>query len=245
MTAPPQTDVGTKLELGYVFHSPALLAEALTHPSLSGGRRSAQRHGRGGYERLEFLGDRVLGLLVAEWLMECFPTEAEGGLAKRHVALVRRESLCQVAETLGLGEHLRLSPGEADSGGRHNRTILADACEALIGALYLDGGLEVARRFVHAYWTPLLEAIERPPQDGKTMLQEWAQGRGLPLPAYRIVERTGPAHRPEFEVAVEVPGLPVASGHGSSRRAAEQAAAAVLLAQLGIGTPAEPGAVRP
>jgi ribonuclease-3 len=170
-----------------------------------------------------------LGLLIAEWLLEKFPTEAEGALSQRLSALVRRESLSVVALELDLGQHLHLSPGEENCGGRSNQSILADACEAVIGALYLDGGLDQARRFVRRYWAGLIERIERPPQDHKTRLQEWAQSRGHPLPVYRILSHTGPAHRPEFVIAVEVSGFPPAEGIGGSRRAAEQAAAAILL----------------
>ena len=218
--------------LAHRFAEPALLREALTHPSTDPQDRGGARYG---YERLEFLGDRVLGLLIAEWLLERFPDEPEGSLAKRNTALVRRETLAQVARDIGLGQHLILSPGEADSGGRENEAILADACEAVIAALYLDGGLEAARRFVRA---TLAEAIDRhaqPPQDAKTTLQEWVQGRGLPLPDYATVSRSGPDHRPLFEVQVSIAGHAPASASGSSKRIAERQAAALLLEVLEAG----------
>ncbi|MFN3461319.1 MAG: ribonuclease III family protein, partial [Oceanibaculum sp.] len=156
------TDIETlAARLGHAFARPALLTEALTHLSATE-RRSAA------YERLEFLGDRVLGLIVAETLLERFPKEREGDIAKRHVALVRREALAQVARTIRLGEHLKLSRSEADAGGRDNDALLADAMEAVIAALYLDGGLEAARRFVLRAWEAQLAVSGRPPQDAKT-----------------------------------------------------------------------------
>ena len=214
--------------LGHVFARPALLTEALTHLSATE-RRSAA------YERLEFLGDRVLGLIVAETLLERFPQEREGDIAKRHVGLVRREALAQVARTIRLGDYLMLSRSEADAGGRDNDALLADAMEAVIAALYLDGGLEAARRFVLREWEAQMAASERPPQDAKTGLQEWAQGRGLPLPSYREVGREGPAHQPVFTVEVTVTGHKPAEGAGTSKRMAEQEAAQALLDRLTKG----------
>lgn len=223
---------GLARALDHRFIRPELLADAVSHPSLAGLKR---RSGIGAaYERLEFLGDRVLGLVVAEWLLERFPQEAEGDLARRHAALVERTALGQVAETLGLGAYLRLSPGEDDAGGRQNRAILADACEATIGALYLDGGLETARAFIRRAWTDLIERSKRPPKDVKTALQEWAQARGLPLPVYEIVERSGPAHQPVFGVQVSVAGSGGAIGRGRSKQIAEKEAARALLEQVGV-----------
>ena len=224
---------GLETALGHGFAESGLLAEAVTHPSLAGLSRAGGGPKPGlAYERLEFLGDRVLGLLVAEWLLERFPGEREGELARRHTLLVKRETLAEVARTIGLGDHLRLSPGERDGGGRANLTILGDACEAVIGALYLDGGLEAARAFVRRAWTVHLEGAGRlPAQDGKTRLQEWAQGQGKPLPVYEIVRRSGPAHDPQFEVAVTVAGHPPCHGTGRNRRAAETEAALALLAR--------------
>ena len=213
--------------LGHRFADPQLLAEALTHPSAH-----ARRGPKQSYERLEFLGDRVLGLVVAELLWRRFPDEAEGELTRRHTGLVRRESLVEVARALGLGVFVILSPGEAQAGARDNASVLADTCEAVIAALYLDGGLEAARGFVHRCWDPLLQAAEKPPRDPKTALQEWAQGRGRGLPVYETIDVTGPAHKRVFTVSARVEGVEPATASGSSKRAAETAAAADLIARL-------------
>ena len=211
--------------LGYEFADPALLRRALLH-------RSAAPKGDRGYERLEFLGDRVLALVVTDMLMAAFPSENEGALARRLAGLVRRETLADAARGLGLGAFIRLSRSEDDSGGRDNEMILADVCEAVIGALYQDGGLDAARSFVQRHWAGRLAAAIKPPKDAKTALQEWAQGRGLPLPGYRIVSRSGPDHAPEFVVAVEVEGHAPERGAGPSRRLAEQAAATSLYQRI-------------
>ena len=208
--------------LGHAFHHPELLRRAVTHAS-------AEPRAWNAYERLEFLGDRVLALIIAEQLLDRFPHEREGAIAKRHVNLVRREALAEVARAIDLGRYLILSRGEADAGSRNSDTILSDAMEAVIGALYLDGGIEAARAFILEQWNPLLEMDRRPPQDAKTALQEWAQGRGLPLPKYRTVRQTGPAHAPEFLVEVSVDGQNPVTASGRSKRLAEQAAAAGLL----------------
>ncbi|HXQ68404.1 MAG TPA: ribonuclease III [Alphaproteobacteria bacterium] len=214
--------------LGHKFKRLELLDQALTH------RSAVKAHGKvpEGYERLEFLGDRVLGLLVAEFLVHRFPREQEGELTRRHTALVRRDSLVRVARGIALGDNLRLSKGEAEAGGRKSPTLLADACEAVIAALYLDGGLEAARPFIERHWSPLIEEDETPPRDAKTSLQEWAQGQRLPLPVYRTVAVEGPSHEPMFTIAVSVEGLPAAEARGRSKRAAEQAAATRLLASV-------------
>lgn len=214
--------------LGHHFAEPGLLAQALRHSSTARGRDGRADTN----ERLEFLGDRVLGLVVAEMLFQVFPDEEEGPLARRHAALVRREALVRVAELIGLQAHLDLAPGEAEAGGRDKPTILGDACEAVIAALYLDGGLATAAAFVTRHWAPLLAEDPRPPKDAKTALQEWAQGRGLPLPAYREMDRSGPQHAPLFTIEVEVRGETSATGAGPSKRAAEQDAAEALLGRL-------------
>ncbi|MGO1117324.1 ribonuclease III [Rhodovibrionaceae bacterium A322] len=211
--------------LPHTFARPQFLVDALTHSSKAKARDRS-------YERLEFLGDRVLGLVVAEMLFLRFDTEPEGALAKRHAALVRRETLAGVANKLKLGKYLSLSPGEEEGGGRENPAILADACEAVIGALYLDGGLDVARILVEDHWTALIEADLTPPQDNKTSLQEWAQGRGKALPRYEIASQSGPAHDPEFVIRVTVEGETPMEGKGKSKRAAEQLAAGKLLTAL-------------
>lgn len=211
--------------LGHRFADPALLERALTHPSVSADR---DHHG-GDYERLEFLGDRVLALVVAEKLFSRFPNEAEGLLARRLAKLVAKESLAAVAEDLGLGRFMRLAMGEDEQQGRSNPGLLSDVCEAVIAALYLDGGLPAAERFIDASWAPRIEADREAPSDPKTALQEWAQARGLPLPRYSEVERRGPPHDPIFTIAAEVEGQPRRVGRGRSKRAAEQEAAAQLL----------------
>jgi ribonuclease-3 len=215
--------------LGHAFAKPALLREALTHRSAS--PRIGRQHGAGSNERLEFIGDRVLGLLMAEWLAERFPHEQEGALGRRLGHLVSQPVLAGVAEAIGLDEALSVSPGEARAGVTKRATVLADALEAALGAVYLDGGLAPARAFVRRAWEPAMTAQAEPPKDAKTELQEWAQTRGPALPVYSLVDRAGPPHAPEFTVTVGAGG---ASGTGtaSSKRAAETAAAADLLRQV-------------
>ena len=214
--------------LDYRFSERGRLQEALTHPSMAGmGRRRTQSTTSN--QRLEFLGDRVLGLVIADALCVRFATFTEGALSKRHAALVREESLAKVALTLQLGQFLRLSAGEIGTGGRGNEASLADACEAVIAAVYLDGGLEAARAFVMRHWLPLIDGIEQLPLDPKTPLQEWAQRKKLPLPHYVAKSVTGPPHAPTFEVEVTVGELAPAVGSGGSRRTAEKAAAAAFI----------------
>ena len=214
--------------LGHQFTNPDLLERALTH---------ASRNARGGeavdtYERLEFLGDRVLGLVVADLLYHHFPDEEEGALARRFAMLVRREALAEVAQELDFGPAGILARGEEAAGAHENPAILSDCCEAVIAALYLDAGLETARRFIEEHWRPRLEADPTPPKDAKTELQEWAQGQGRPLPIYTEVGRHGPPHDPWFTITVEVDGEETAEGSGSSKRQAEQAAAETLLSRV-------------
>lgn len=209
--------------LGHEFARPELLDTALTHASAAGG--GAIRS----YERLEFLGDRVVGLIVADALMRRFPDEVEGHLARRLARLVDRDSMAGIAESLELDAYMRLSAGERRAGATGTRTILADGLEAVIGAIYRDGGLEAARPVVERLWAELLDAAGAPPTDPKTALQEWAQGRGLKLPRYRQVSREGPDHAPRFVVEVRVTGRAPAQGEGATKRAAERAAAGALL----------------
>lgn len=182
-----------------------------------------------GYERLEFLGDRVLGLIVADMLFHAYPAEPEGDLAKRHSKLVRAETLAIVAEELHLGDYFIFPKSEANAIDKHSKTLLSDVCEAVIAALYLDGGLETAARFVKRYWTPLMQEAAVPPVDSKTALQEWAQGRKLPLPVYKVLSVTGPDHDPVFVMEVSVKGVKPVTARGNSKRSASQAAAAELL----------------
>ncbi len=208
------------------FARPELLREALTHASASPSGPKVS------YERLEFLGDRVLGLVVAHLLLERFPEEPEGPLAKRFAVLVQRESLAEVAAELGLSSLIVMAPSEEASGGRENGATLADACEAVIGALFLDGGYPAAEALVRRLWRKRVEEDRRPPRDPKTALQEWAQARGLPLPNYREVRREGPAHAPDFTIEVKVEGSAPEVGQGRSKRTAERQAAEALLQRL-------------
>ncbi len=202
-----------------------LLEEALTHTSTSDRTEAPS----GDYERLEFLGDRVLGLVIAERLLASFPSADAGELALRYNALVRREALVDVARRLELGSHIRMAKSEDAAGGRSKPAILADCCEAVLGALFLDGGLNVARQFVVEHWRPLFEEVESTSKDDKTALQEWAQGRGLTPPEYAIVDRVGPAHATTFTVRARLDNGVSMTGTGLSRRSAEQMAAAALL----------------
>lgn len=219
--------------LGHRFADPSLLAEALTHPSAikPGGRKVRARD----YDRLEFLGDRVLGLVVADLLHSRFPTADAGELARRFNGLVRQESLARVADTVGLGDFVKLSKSERESGGAAKPAILADACEAVIAALYLDGGLPAAEAFIRGRFEPLLQDLASDAKDPKTALQEWAAARNLEPPVYAVAAQAGPAHEPMFTVTVslaDTAGLQSAEGRGGSKRAAEQAAARALLKTL-------------
>jgi len=211
---------------GHRFARPALLHEALTHPTASRGRRAG-----GSYERLEFLGDRVLGLVIAEWIVERYPDEAEGELGLRNAVLTSSETASRVAIRAGLDRLVRVQAGEIRSGLRARPRVLADATEAVLGAIFQDGGLDAARTAIRTLWAEELDRTVSPPKDPKTALQEWALGRGRPLPVYSAVGRIGPAHAPRFRIAVEVAGQN-AEGEGTTKRAAEREAAAVLLARL-------------
>jgi ribonuclease-3 len=176
----------------------------------------------------------VLGLVIAELLLESFPSASEGQLAPRLATLVSGRILADVARSIGLGVHIRMSEGESAAGTGDRRSVLADCCEAVIGAMYLDGGLDAARSFVHRHWAPLVDEVE--PRVAKTELQEWLQGRGLPLPEYRIVGREGPPHDPVFTVELIVSGQDPVTATGKSKRAAELKAAAAMLERIGEDT---------
>lgn len=210
---------------GYAFKDETLLTMALTHVSVS--RKES-------YERLEFLGDRILGAIIADCIYRTFPEEPEGSLAKRYARLVSAETLAQIALVLGLPEYLILARGEHTSGGRRKKSILADACEALIGALYLDGGLEIASTFVLKYWSPLLKAMDKmtPPIDSKTELQECSQALGKGTPSYVSIAVEGPQHDPLFTSQVNLEGYPSCQGRGKTKRIAEQKAAEALLKHI-------------
>lgn len=218
-----------KLEtaLGHVFADRALLTTALTHMSADGPRL-------GSYQRLEFLGDRVLGLSVADMLFRRYPLAEEGDMSRRLADLVRKETCAEVALAWDLGQFMRLGEGEILGGARKNKAILADACEAIIGAVFIDGGYEAARGLVErAFGERLLKPV-RPLRDAKTALQEWAQGQGYPTPTYSERGRTGPDHAPVFRVAVRITGLDDAEAQGPSKRLAEQAAAEAFLRREGL-----------
>ena len=208
--------------LGHRFGDRAVLDQALTHPSASSPSRPDN-------QRLEFLGDRVLGLIIAQKLMDAYPSAEEGDLAPRFNALVRRETLAEVAEGIGLGQYLRLGRSESTSGGRRKAAILADAMEAVIAALYLDGGIEAAETFIATEWNARIEAVDKAPTDAKTAVQEWAQGQGLALPTYRLVSRTGPDHAPNFVIEASLENGASGQGQAGSKKQAEQNAAQALL----------------
>ncbi len=184
-------------------------------------------------QRLEFLGDRVLGLAIAEALLEADPNATEGQLAPRFNALVRKETCAEIAQHLDIGAALKLGRSEQLSGGRRKTALLGDAMEAVIAAVYRDGGYDAARAFILRHWTRRIETVEADAKDAKTSLQEWAQARGLPPPTYETVSRSGPDHAPVFTIKVVVQTGQNAQAEANSKRAAEQAAARLLLSQLG------------
>lgn len=211
--------------LGHEFSDPALLVEALTHPSVGGVRDN---------QRLEFLGDRVLGLVIAEALLAEDPTAAEGALAPRLNALVRKETCAEIARSVDLGAALRLGRSEMLSGGRRKVALLGDAIEAVIAAIYLDGGIEAARGVVLRLWGDRITSVRRVSRDAKTALQEWAQARRMPPPVYRDLDRRGPDHAPVFSVEARLADGRAAVAEAASKRAAQQAAAGALLAQVEV-----------
>lgn len=209
---------------GIVFREPSLLRQALTH-SGGGGKE-------GDYQRLEFLGDRVLGLVIAEELLKRFPSDDEGRLARRLNWLVRREACARVARDLKLDELMLTAKTTRRGQAAASQKVLSDLCEAVIAAIYLDQGLPVARDFILAHWAPLFAAHREAARDAKSALQELAAARKLATPAYRVVGREGPDHAPRFTVEVAVDGAGAARGEGGSKRAAEQAAAEELLKHM-------------
>jgi ribonuclease-3 len=217
--------------IGHAFQTRELLERALTHASVGEGARAI-----GDYQRLEFLGDRVLNLLAAEWLLAMSETATEGEMSPKLADLVNGKACARVAKRIGLDQAIRLSPGEAKAGGRGNTSILGDACEALMAAVFIDAGLDAARRvFVTAWAGEFDSASKARVKEPKTELQEWAQARGRPLPRYEVVNQVGPAHAPIFTVEVTVEGYPPEQATGKSRQEAEKAAAlALLLSREGI-----------
>ncbi len=211
--------------LGYTFRDKGLLAQALTHTSASKATRMSN-------ERLEFLGDRVLGLVIAHVLYQHYADESEGALAKRQARLVSRETLLSVADTLEVKAYLQVAANDAILKQARARGLLADAVEAIIAAVYVESGFDKAKGVVERLWQPHLTTDAAPPQDAKSALQEWAQARGLPTPSYTEKQRTGPAHRPEFVMEVSVQGHEAITASGASKKIAEQRAAEALLAKV-------------
>ena len=214
-----------KFVAGKLGHEPgdvALFQRALTHPSF----------GRDNYQRLEFLGDRVLGLVMAEWLSELFPNEQEGALSHRFTTLVSRAYCADVARELGIADHLRLGKQARDDGASDSDNVTGDAVEALIGALYLEGGVDAAKRFIRQSWARFIDAQATAPRHPKSLLHEWAEGHGRKPPTYTVIDRSGPPHAPRFTVRAAVRGLGEADGEGLNKQEAETAAAVALLEQI-------------
>lgn len=211
--------------LGHTFIDGALLEQALRHASTTENRTQSN-------ERLEFLGDRVLGLVMAEVLFAQFPHEEEGELARRFAGLTSRDAVARVADEVGLQGYVHTQSVDEETKARSHASVAADTMEAILGALYLDAGIDVAAAFIQKRWAPLIDEDLKPPKDAKTALQEWAQARGLGLPSYEIASRSGPDHAPTFVIRAEIQGYTAHTGEGSSRRGAEQEAAAKLLAEL-------------
>lgn len=208
--------------LGYYFSNSDYLDRALTHSS----------KGVENYERLEFLGDRVLGLVIAEILYRCFPFEKEGSLARRHSALACTETLAKIARDLDVPGIVNASSAELASGGNKQDNLLADCMEAIIGAIFIDKGYIPCQEVITSLWGDRIYTLSQPPVDSKTALQEWAQARGLPIPTYEIVERSGPDHAPQFKIRVTLQGIEPMEAIGGTRRTAEKAVAQAMLDSL-------------
>ena len=211
--------------LGHVFRKPDLLLRAVTHASIGTATRPDN-------QRLEFLGDRVLGLVMAEALLGADEGAREGQLAPRFNALVRKETCADVAREVGLGDVLKLGRSEMLTGGRRKEALLGDAMEAVIAAVYQDAGFEAAKALVLRLWSSRIAAVEPDARDGKTSLQEWAQARAMPPPVYQEAGRSGPDHAPQFTVRVVLANGEMAEATAGSKRVAEQAAARALLARV-------------
>lgn len=215
--------------LGFAFKNRSLVELALTHASARPSLKPNEDN-----ERLEFLGDRVLGLAVAELLTQTFPEASEGELARRYNQLVRAETCAEIAKEWELGPLILMSGGEAESGGREKKTILANACEAVLGAIFIEGGYQAARDVVFRFWATELAGLDLAAPDAKSILQEWVQGRRLSLPRYVEIAREGPDHKPRFTAEVQIDGVAPERGHGANKRAAEQAAALAMLLREGV-----------
>ncbi len=224
---PKRTTKELQALIHHEFVDEQLIKTALTHSSAGAAYN---------YERLEFLGDRVLGLVIAELLYKRFPHEAEGDMAKRLAALVQGTFIADIAHDMGLGDFIDLSDAESAAGGAQNANILADVFESMIGALYLDGGFKKCQQLIHDLWADKLDVMKEPPQHPKTKIQEWAQSQGLPLPDYKIIGQSGPDHAPIFEIQLNVKNYPPIIAIGKSRGEAEKLAAK-LFAQTIISPP--------
>ncbi|SER02721.1 RNAse III [Faunimonas pinastri] len=218
-------------KLGYSFETPALLVRALTHASAI---TNVGPDALNSYERLEFLGDRVLGLVIADMLSQHYPKAPEGELSRRLARLVSGQTCAKVAVEMEVGKHLRTGGSVQRNGVKATAGVLADACEAVIGAIYRDGGLEPARRVIEHFWRARLETMSGPLRDAKTELQEWAHRRGHETPLYVELQRSGPDHAPEFEIEVKGTGFEPGQGRGRSKREAEHEAAASVLRREGV-----------
>ncbi len=222
--------MGSETVFGYTFQNPEILKEALTHPGVA-----MQRGNRPfNYERLEFLGDRVLSLVVTDLLMDCFPADTEGDLSQRHAALVCRQTVAEVARAVGLDQQIVLSSADEGSEYRTNPALLCDVCESVLGGIYRDGGFPAAYEVIRRLWAPRLDSGKTPPQSPKTRLQEKAQANGGELPVYEVVETRGPDHNPVFCVAVHLGGGEPVQAQGHSKREAEQKAAEKMLEELDL-----------
>ncbi len=209
--------------LDYSFKQQSFLVEALTHPSLAG---------EPSYQRLEFLGDRVLGLVVATWLFDDYRSEDEGRLNRRFSNLVRGETLAKMTLQLKLDQFIRMTPAAQAEETHKKPAVLADICEAVIGAIYSDGGLAAADKFIRTNWAAMMEVGPSDSKDAKTKLQEWGQKRALLLPQYSEISRSGPDHKPMFTIEVSIEGYGSAQASGTSKQQAQQEAAAQLLTKL-------------
>lgn len=231
MTAGGGARAALERRVGYHFKDHELLVTALTHASALSGKRAPRRDD---YERLEFLGDRVLGLVIAEMLLEVYPDASEGEMSSRLANLVRKETCAEVATALDLGQALITGGGRVQKRALQTRNVLGDLCEAVIGAIYLDGGIGAAQHFIADQWGERMRGERKPGQDAKTALQEWVQGKGLATPKYVITQRRGPDHDSVFAVEVKLEEINPGRGEGRTRRDAEQEAAQAVLVREGV-----------
>ncbi|MDD7908364.1 MULTISPECIES: ribonuclease III [Pseudovibrio] len=224
------SDEALEKRIQYSFKDKSLLEKALSHASALPASDAPLKS----YQRLEFLGDRVLGLSVATMLEKHFPHAEEGELARRLNQLVKKETCAEVARELKIGDHMRLGDSECQSGGRGKTALLADMCESILAAIYLDSGFEAANKFVNTHFAGRMLSYKGPLRDAKTTLQEWAQSKGRPTPIYEVVDRSGPDHAPVFNIRVTVEGVDPGEACGASKRVAEQSAAELILRREGV-----------